>query len=432
MRLARERVEAAGLSGLVEVRVQDYREVGGEYDAIVSVEMIEAVGEAYWPTYFAALDRLLAPGGRVAIQAITMDHERFLATRRSFSWIQKYIFPGGIIPSLQAVDDTLAAHTTLRVTRQRELRAHYARTLRLWRERFLGQWPHIHAQGFDETFRRMWEFYLAYSEAGFRSGYLGVSQLQMTREAGMKLNGKVAWVVGGSSGIGAAVARELVCRGATVAISARRKEQLQDVAGGDMLVLPADVTDAASVAAAAARVRQELGPIDLAVLSAGYWKQMDPADWDTDVFDQHIRVNLTGMSNAIAAVLPAMLQRRSGTIAGIASVAGYRGLAGSEAYGATKAAQINLLESLRVHIARTGVHVTTICPGFVRTDLTAGNPFPMPFIIDAGQAARSICDGLERERTEIVFPTRMALLMKTARLVPARAWTALWARTSLA
>jgi cyclopropane-fatty-acyl-phospholipid synthase len=181
MRLARERVEAAGLSGLVDVRVQDYREVDGEYDAIVSVEMIEAVGEAYWPAYFATLDRLLAPGGTVAIQAITMDHQRFLATRRSFSWIQKYIFPGGIIPSLPAIDGALAAHTTLRVTRQRELRPHYARTLRLWRERFLGQWPRIHAQGFDETFRRMWEFYLAYSEAGFRSGYLGVSQLQMTR-----------------------------------------------------------------------------------------------------------------------------------------------------------------------------------------------------------------------------------------------------------
>jgi len=143
--------------------------------------MIEAVGEAYWAAYFAALDRLLAPGGTVAIQAITMAHERLLATRRSFSWIQKYIFPGGIIPSLQAIDDTLA-HTTLRVTRQRELREHYARTLRLWRERFTSQWPRIRAQGFDETFRRMWEFYLAYAEAGFRSGYLGVSQLQMTRE----------------------------------------------------------------------------------------------------------------------------------------------------------------------------------------------------------------------------------------------------------
>ena len=248
----------------------------------------------------------------------------------------------------------------------------------------------------------------------------------------MELNGKVAWVVGASSGIGAAVARELARRGSTVAISARRDEQLREVSGGDMLVVPLDVTDAASVAAAATRVHDELGPIDLAVLSAGYWKQMDPADWDPEVFDQHIQVNLVGMSNSIAAVLPDMLRRGHGVIAGIASVAGYRGLAGSEAYGATKAGQINLLESLRVHIARTGVRVTTICPGFVRTDLTAGNPFPMPFIINADEAARSICDGLERERTEIVFPTRMALLMKTARLVPARAWTALWARTSLA
>ena len=104
---------------------------------------------------------------------------------------------------------------------------------------------------------------------------------------------------------------------------------------------------------------------------------------------------------------------------------------GAEAYGATKAAQINLLEALRVHLARTGVQVTTVCPGFVRTDLTAGNRFPMPFLIDAGQAARSICDGLERDRTEIVFPAPMALLMKAARLVPARAWTALWKSTSL-
>jgi short-subunit dehydrogenase len=126
-----------------------------------------------------------------------------------------------------------------------------------------------------------------------------------------------------------------------------------------------------------------------------------------------------------------MLRQRSGVIAGIASVAGYRGLAGAEAYGATKAAQINLLESLRVHVARTGVHVTTVCPGFVRTDLVAGNRFPMPFIIEADQAARSICDGLERGRANIVFPARMALLMKAARLVPIRAWMALWKSASL-
>ncbi len=181
LELAHERAGAAGVADRVDARLQDYRQIEGEYDAIVSVEMIEAVGEAYWPAYFATLDRLLAPGGKVSIQTITMAHDRLLATRRSYSWIQKYIFPGGIIPSLQAIDDTLAAHTSLRVTQRRELRAHYARTLQLWRERFSDQWPHIRAQGFTETFRRMWEFYLAYAEAGFRSGYLGVSQLQMTR-----------------------------------------------------------------------------------------------------------------------------------------------------------------------------------------------------------------------------------------------------------
>ena len=179
---AAERVARAGLSDRVDLRLQDYREVAGEFDAIVSVEMIEAVGEAYWPTYFATIDRLLAPGGKVSIQAIAMAHERVLATKRSFSWIQKYIFPGGIIPSLQSIDETLASHTTLRVTERRELGAHYARTLHLWRERFNEQWPRIHQLGFDETFRRMWEFYLAYCEAGFRTGYLGVSQLQLTRE----------------------------------------------------------------------------------------------------------------------------------------------------------------------------------------------------------------------------------------------------------
>lgn len=106
--------------------------------------------------------------------------------------------------------------------------------------------------------------------------------------------GKVAWVVGGSSGIGAAVARELRRRGATVAISARREDRLAEVAGGAMLVAPVNVTDAASVVTAATRVREELGPIDLAVLSAGYWKQMDPADWDTALFDQHIKPTSAG------------------------------------------------------------------------------------------------------------------------------------------
>ena len=167
----------------------------------------------------------------------------------------------------------------------------------------------------------------------------------------MDLNGKITWVVGASSGIGAALARELQSRGAKVAISARREDELTEVAAGTMLAVAADVTDAESLMAAASHIRDELGPIDLIVLSAAYWKQMSASDWDTEIFNRHVQVNLVGMSNAIAAVLPQMLARRSGVIAGIASVAGYRGLAGSEAYGATKAAQINLLEALRIHVA---------------------------------------------------------------------------------
>jgi cyclopropane fatty-acyl-phospholipid synthase-like methyltransferase len=101
-------VHAAGVAGSVDIRLQDYREVDGRFDAIVSVEMIEAVGEEYWPEYFAALDRLLAPGGTVALQSILMSHDRYLTTRRSFGWIQKHIFPGGLIPSADAIATTAA------------------------------------------------------------------------------------------------------------------------------------------------------------------------------------------------------------------------------------------------------------------------------------------------------------------------------------
>lgn len=177
--LAEERFAAAGVD--VDLQLVDYREVAGQYDAIVSVEMIEAVGEEYWPTYFATIDRLLAPGGQVSIQAITMAHHRYLATRNSYGWIQKYIFPGGLIPSLEAIDATLAEHTTLVTTEQRSLGQDYARTLHEWRSTFMANWEHIRSQGFDETFRRMWEFYLAYCEAGFRVGYIDVFQIQMSR-----------------------------------------------------------------------------------------------------------------------------------------------------------------------------------------------------------------------------------------------------------
>ncbi len=177
--LAEERFAEAGVD--VDLQLVDYRDVTGEYDAIVSVEMIEAVGEEYWPTYFSTIDKLLAPGGKVSIQAITMDHHRYLQTRNSYGWIQKYIFPGGLIPSLDAIDHSLAEHTTLAVTDRRSLGQDYARTLREWRENFNANWDTIHAQGFDETFRRLWEFYLAYCEAGFGVGYIDVFQIQMSR-----------------------------------------------------------------------------------------------------------------------------------------------------------------------------------------------------------------------------------------------------------
>ncbi len=179
--LALERIAAAGLSDRVDVRLLDYREVEGTYDAIVSVEMIEAVGEEYWETYFRRIDHLLAPGGAVAVQAILMEHHRLLATRGSFGWIQKYIFPGGLIPSLQAIRDVTRDSTSLRVERVHAFGGDYAETLRRWRVAFTTAWPNIRPLGFDETFRRMWEFYLAYCEAGFAMSYLDVAQIRLAR-----------------------------------------------------------------------------------------------------------------------------------------------------------------------------------------------------------------------------------------------------------
>lgn len=183
-RLAEQRIARAGLADRVQVLLRDYREAHGSYDAVVSVEMIEAVGADYWPTYFRTLDRVLKPGGRVGLQAITMPHDRLLATRRSYTWIHKYVFPGGQLLSLPAIQDAVRRHTALAVTGHRSLGPDYARTLHHWRTRFLANWPQVASTGFDDTFRRMWEFYLAYCEAGFRSGYLDAVQLGLTKHRG--------------------------------------------------------------------------------------------------------------------------------------------------------------------------------------------------------------------------------------------------------
>lgn len=179
--LARRRVAGAGLSDRVSVELFDYREVRGEYDAVLSVEMVEAVGHEYWPTYFRTLDRLLAPGGRAAIQAILMPHDRMLATRGSYTWINKYVFPGGFLPSAEAIDRVTRRHTSLRVTDRLAFGADYAETLRRWDQAFLAAEDDVRRLGFDDTFVRMWHFYLCYSRAGFASGYLDVQQLTLER-----------------------------------------------------------------------------------------------------------------------------------------------------------------------------------------------------------------------------------------------------------
>ena len=179
--LARHRIAAAGVGDRVQVDLLDYRVVSGNYDAIVSVEMVEAVGHDYWPTYFAKLDTLLAPGGTVALQAITMPHDRMLATRNTFTWINKYIFPGGFLPSTEALDEVTRTHTSLRLRSRTTFGTHYAETLRQWDEAFTAARDRVLDLGFDETFLRMWHFYLEYSRAGFASGYLDVQQLTFTR-----------------------------------------------------------------------------------------------------------------------------------------------------------------------------------------------------------------------------------------------------------
>jgi cyclopropane-fatty-acyl-phospholipid synthase len=179
--LAEQRIAEVGLTDRVQVLLRDYREAQGSYDAVVSVEMIEAVGADYWPTYFQTLDRVLKPGGRIGLQAITMPHDRLLATRHSHTWIHKYVFPGGQLLSVPAIRHAVQHHTRLAIAGHRSLGPDYARTLHHWRTRFLDNWPQVAATGFDDTFRRLWEFYLAYCEAGFRSGYLDVLQLGLTK-----------------------------------------------------------------------------------------------------------------------------------------------------------------------------------------------------------------------------------------------------------
>lgn len=180
-RLTRERVRAAELEERITVLCQDYRDLQGHYDKLVSIEMIEAVGERHLETYFRACAQLLKPCGMMLLQAITIADQKYDQYRREVDFIQHYIFPGGFLPSLTAMANTLTRATDLRIFHLEDIGAHYAMTLRHWRERFLTNLDRVRALGFPETFIRMWDYYLCYCEGGFRERAIGTVQVLMTK-----------------------------------------------------------------------------------------------------------------------------------------------------------------------------------------------------------------------------------------------------------
>lgn len=179
--LATARVAEAGLQHKVDVLLQDYRDLRGQYDKLVSVEMVEAIGAPNLPGYFDALGRLLKPDGLAVLQAITIEDHRYAQALRAVDFIKRYVFPGSFIPSLAALLSAKTRSSDLALVHMEDFGLSYAQTLQCWRERFLAQRDHVRAQGFDDEFLRLWEFYLAYCEGGFRERSIGVAQLVLAK-----------------------------------------------------------------------------------------------------------------------------------------------------------------------------------------------------------------------------------------------------------
>jgi short-subunit dehydrogenase len=230
------------------------------------------------------------------------------------------------------------------------------------------------------------------------------------------------WLIGASSGIGESLARALAVRGARLALSARRAERLMALAahcGEDAsLVLPLDITEAESVARAAELLRQQWQGCDLVIVMAGDYVPLSAENFALAPARALIEVNLQGPLNVLAALLPSILQGERTGIALVSSVAGYKGLPRSLVYGPSKAALINLAESLYLDLHPRGCGVWVINPGFVRTPLTAQNDFDMPFIIGADEAADQIISGFAQGLFEIHFPKRFSRLLKFLQLLP--------------
>jgi len=237
-----------------------------------------------------------------------------------------------------------------------------------------------------------------------------------------------ALITGASTGIGAALALELARRGWAVSLVARRGELLAQLAdqvsagGGKAAWAAADVTDRTQVEAAVATLVERLGPVDLLVANAGSGSPSRAVKADVDNWVGILRLNVEGVLYALGAVLPAMAARKSGHVAVVSSLAGFRGLPTHSAYSASKAAASAFFEGLRPELRASGIAVTTIHPGFVKTPLTDKNRFPMPFLVPVDKAARIVADGLEGRKAEINFPFPMVLVMKLARLFPNWLW----------
>lgn len=232
----------------------------------------------------------------------------------------------------------------------------------------------------------------------------------------------VAWITGASSGIGRQLALELAGRGWTVAATARNAGELAALAAeapdGRVRAFPGDVTDPAAMARVAAAIEGEAGPIVLAILNAGTYYPVSAVPFERDKFAKTFDINVMGAVNGLAPLIPAMVQRGKGQIWLVSSVAGYGPLPAAAAYGASKAALINMAGGLKFDLDRTGVHIGVINPGFVKTPLTDKNEFEMPFLMPVEEAARRIADGIKRPRFEITFPRRFALMLKAMNLLP--------------
>ena len=179
--LARERIAAAGLTDRIELLLTDYRDLTGQYDKLVSIEMIEAVGHQYYDAYFRKCSELLKPEGTMLLQAITIADQRYEAAKQSVDFIQRYIFPGSCIPSVTAISDAVARVSDMRLFHLEDIGPHYATTLRLWRENFNANLDRVRALGYPETFIRMWAFYLCYCEAGFIERVIGDVQMLLVK-----------------------------------------------------------------------------------------------------------------------------------------------------------------------------------------------------------------------------------------------------------